>query len=640
MPYIPPIDKTSGASTPSSPPEPTAETTCNCIVIHSEEGDRAYQHFYPLPLLSQHIQQNATSPTLPVQRGPAHDREGRFRYYPGRKRRETLTPSGKLGLPRLSGPLTAPLILERSFDFPEIVASDFVAADSDSITGVENITASATMDTSVNGVTQESQASSPMDQTLEDGSGPIESIPDTGSHPTLLPTTSLAAVVQHADGPSSTLVAPSQATEEDIEPDPPIQYPNPFPFPPWYPESAHFVRQWWPTFNYPSKIFHVCLHLSTQPDAPDHQWGRPPPRVSCTVVLLSTHDPDELRWRFILSQHYFSVPLFNPTYPGPLCAVLNHEETPGVNAKGKQKASEPVGSPDPSNSSSEQPHVSNMSFADRQTMAPWYAPTPFEVVCIIDSVPGDFDHAGSSDSEEEEVMAPVTAQQHQHQASHEHLQQAGDDDDDEANQRPRPLIAVDFGHAVWLEYVENPDDPAGAEERREERTRQRTLHGRPRGLLCEQLFKERKERQETMIGEGLDPFEDDYQNDLELDLDAFEGEDEEVEMVKRKSVQRQEAELRRRAEEEENEFDANLKWLRFVTFPPFDPEGIVLDKPSTRGNRMGLGGSKIHKLEIPPELDLDAVETVNLDQSQGAVILSVKAHGESQGGRIFVLCYE
>ncbi|KAJ2917669.1 hypothetical protein MD484_g2738, partial [Candolleomyces efflorescens] len=38
--------------------------------------------------------------------------------------------------------------------------------------------------------------------------------------------------------------------------------PNPYPIPPWYPESAHFVRQWWPTL--------VGV-----------------PKVSCTVVLLA-----------------------------------------------------------------------------------------------------------------------------------------------------------------------------------------------------------------------------------------------------------------------------------------------------------------------------------------------------------------
>jgi len=37
---------------------------------------------------------------------------------------------------------------------------------------------------------------------------------------------------------------------------------------------------------------------------------------------------------------------------------------------------------------------------------------------------------------------------------------------------------------------------------------------------------------------------------------------------------------------------------------------------------------------IPHELDLDNVETINTDQSQGAAIPSVKE------GKIFILCYE
>ena len=42
----------------------------------------------------------------------------------------------------------------------------------------------------------------------------------------------------------------------------------------------------------------------------------------------------------------------------------------------------------------------------------------------------------------------------------------------------------------------------------------------------------------------------------------------------------------------------------------------------------------VRTLEVPDELDLDNVETINIDQSQGAVILSVKE------GKIFILCYE
>ncbi len=74
---------------------------------------------------------------------------------------------------------------------------------------------------------------------------------------------------------SSSSIIPAPASSDNL---------NPYPFPPWYPESAHFVRQWWPSL----------------PNIP---------RVSCTVVLLAAHDPHTHRTRFVLAQHYFRVPL-------------------------------------------------------------------------------------------------------------------------------------------------------------------------------------------------------------------------------------------------------------------------------------------------------------------------------------------
>lgn len=71
--------------------------------------------------------------------------------------------------------------------------------------------------------------------------------------------------------------------------------------------------------------------------------------------------------------------------------------------------------------------------------------------------------------------------------------------------------------------------------------------------------------------------------------------------------------------------DLEAKRLRFVTFPPVWDEG--------GGDGEGKGGT-VGTLEIPEELDLDAVMTINMDQSRGAVILSVK------DGRTFVLYYE
>ena len=63
--------------------------------------------------------------------------------------------------------------------------------------------------------------------------------------------------------------------------------PNPWSDELWYPESAQFVRQWWPTL--PSV-----------------------PQLSCTVVLLAQYHPHIPVTKYVLAQHYFTVPLHTP----------------------------------------------------------------------------------------------------------------------------------------------------------------------------------------------------------------------------------------------------------------------------------------------------------------------------------------
>ena len=115
--------------------------------------------------------------------------------------------------------------------------------------------------------------------------------------------------------------------------------------------------------------------------------------------------------------------------------------------------------------------------------------------------------------------------------------------------RQRPLLAVDFGHAVWLEHVCAADD-----------------------------------------------------------------------------------------EEDEKPHARGQKRLRFVSF-----RGVKLESEG-HAVRSGIGGGgpdgsfemegTVRTLAIPEELDLHEVETINIDQSQGVVILSVLR------GKIFILCYE
>lgn len=240
---------------------------------------------------------------------------------------------------------------------------------------------------------------------------------------------------------------------------------NPFPFPIWYPESAHFVRQWWPT------VAGV-------------------PRLSCTVVLLAAHDQVTHRTRFVLAQHYFKVPLIN---------------SKSIHTYGSGKVRHRKDIETLQQEEMEDTEMEDGESEDDALMRLWYVSTPFEVVCVLD----------------------------------------GMDEDDEGgvvSERPRPLVAVDFGHAVWIEYVDTEE-----------------------------------ERAMRPVGE------------------------------------------------------TEAKWLRFVTFPSVG-EGLA---GNDDGPGMGLGmEGQVRTLEVPEELDLDSVETINIDQSQGAVILSVKE------GKIFILCYE
>jgi hypothetical protein len=81
-----------------------------------------------------------------------------------------------------------------------------------------------------------------------------------------------------------------------------------------------------------------------------------------------------------------------------------------------------------------------------------------------------------------------------------------------------------------------------------------------------------------------------------------------------------------------------VKKLRFVSFPPvvMDENGVTRSKKGEEGT-FGLEDEiegRAKTLPIPGELDIDKVETINLDQSQGAILLSV------EGGKVFILCYD
>ena len=170
--------------------------------------------------------------------------------------------------------------------------------------------------------------------------------------------------------------------------------------------------------------------------------------------------------------------------------------------------------------------------------------------------------------------------------------------DEEVTERPRPLVAVDFGHAVWIEYNEVT---FGDDE--------------------QESYQDHYQYQE--LEEELE------QSGTENGLENGEGSD---------VTSKTESEIEVEVEAEPP------KRLRFVTFPPFS-EDYETELESSSNSPLGHGrnGSAaayncyegdVRTLEIPSELDLGTVETINIDQSQGAVILSDK------GGRIFILCYE
>ncbi|KZT03901.1 uncharacterized protein LAESUDRAFT_683058 [Laetiporus sulphureus 93-53] len=251
------------------------------------------------------------------------------------------------------------------------------------------------------------------------------------------------------------------------------QNPNPFPYSEWYPESAHFVRQWWPTL---SSI----------------------PRLSCTVVLLAYHDTESHRTRYVLAQHYFKVPLYD-AYAGRSREEVQSSRD-GVPRRSRSLES---GSSSTLSDDTASDNADSGRHDDPDWMKLWYVRQPFEVVCVLDEIEDDAED-GSGQAE-----------------------------------RARPLMAVDFGHAVWIEYVD---------------------------------------------GDEVD----------------------------------------------------DAKRLRFVSFPPIatDRDGSL-----TAGGAWEKKSEKelegvVRTLEIPDELDLDEVETINIDESQGAVIISVRE------GKIFTMYYE
>ncbi|KZT22440.1 hypothetical protein NEOLEDRAFT_645929 [Neolentinus lepideus HHB14362 ss-1] len=385
------------------------------IVIHAEESESAFQHFYPLSLLQKHAH--------PVYHSSSF-------------------------VPFLSDRVQPVFTISQPFAFPipDLLTEAEVETESDSDQDDLDLTQNANGNGIVNG-----HAANGAGVTIQ-----IQIHAPAGDAPPLM------IPVINANG-----------NADNGNPDNPNTL-NPYPFPPWYPESAHFVRQWWPTL----------------PDIP---------RLSCTVVLLASHDPVTHQDSYILTQHYFKVPLDDSSEPSPEGQLSPQSSSPS-SLYNKYKL--------------QNPEDVNEEYTHSDMMRMWYVSTPFEVVGVPEAM----------DEEEDGMFGG----------------------------RRRPLVAVDFGHAAWIEYA--PDD------------------------------------------------------------DPIPG-----------------------------------KRLRFVSFPPISsPEeqvarngyisvgiGYVRKGKGKEENIMGREvEGRVRTLEIPEELNLDSVETINIDQSQGSIILSVSE------GKIFILFYE
>lgn len=365
---------------------------------------------------------------------------------------------------------------------------------------------------------------------------PHEEIPvingDTTATPAINGTTTNGITV---NGTGTMTVVP--VIHHTDAPNPPADPPNPFPFPPWFPESAHFVRQWWPTLSIV-------------------------PRISCTVVLLASHDTQTHRTQFILAQHYFRVP-------------INHVQWFNMNDEEVKR-----GVREPSQISETMKKA--LIAQDDALMHMWYVSMPFEVVRVYD---------------------------------------AFDEEDEGAEVRPRPLVAVDFGHAAWIEYY----DP---------------LPG---------------EAEEYVVPSSPDPFHQAGHGDKEDGSGTNSADAIEVDESSQRTAEMSSPTVTISSPPTLNENHADpssqdtihsilgqasstehdAKRLRFVTFPSFKDEIAFaeMSEGEWKPKPEDLEGTP-RTLAVPEELDLGTVDTINIDQSQGAVILS------DRNGKIFILCYE
>jgi hypothetical protein len=539
------------------------------IVIHSEEADAAYQHFYPLDLLRKYGRPRCSASPATHAQTPPQAEEGA----PQENNDEDIANSLKglwNKLPKISTRLIPSRSITKKFVFPFVpgtsgaaVGTPPVGDEEDDDTEEEDEAGAAEEDQgqvedNTEPVSEEEQTdATEVSSTVPSAEGeqsvgheePVdeeeppddeEEFGDTHEGEEDMPLTPKrrgerrtrfedeeAGNDSRADGPSDSQDSEEVRVEEELNAGSSSSSqasPNPNPESvPQDDEDASSSQSTTPATSGPQQPTQDVVG-PTAPESLTNPYPFPPwypesahfvrqwwptlpgvPRLSCTVVLLAAHDPETHRTRFVLAQHYFKVPIA------------------------------PEGLPVVGESSTSSSSHSTQADDDDDMLHLWYVSTPFEVVCVLEE---------------------------------------GDDDEDTSD-RPRPLVAVDFGHAVWVEYGASIVPPIL-------NARARPDSNSP-GIYDTDIVQPNPEP-DTQLHAHFAHFDNDHPH----------------------------PHPRRRVP----------KCLRFVTFPP------------VHGRRVRTEEAVVRTLEIPEELDLDVVETINIDQSQGAVILSVK------DGKIFILRYE
>ncbi|KAK7032162.1 hypothetical protein VNI00_013336 [Paramarasmius palmivorus] len=632
----------------------------NNIVIHCEDSDAAFQHFYPLTHLEEHVQiaHGGLSNCVPIHSGRVRPWESIVKKFKFPRHLGPPRTSSSRRMRTSTGVHTHDWDLEpdeeeQEDDFTQDEDLFGTRANSGDVTSSgsaqsQSASVSTSGLTSIPGDASFSSSASASTSTLVSG-------PSRTSQPERIVVPDVASD-QRGDVEMDTMASSqSSLSREDAQPEPPVS--NPFPFPPWYPESAHFVRQWWPSLpSLTNNHAHYKRRENDDDDASDSgsysnsnssSRGSPArsqqqnipvsvpggvPRVSCTVVLLASHDPTTHRTKFVLMQHYFRVPMRGADWvelrargrgrmsigvgngggggdngnPGGGGDGGGGGGGGGANAAGTLSNSaysingtmvNRPGPGDDSDSSSDEGNVQGQGNGlgnshTTQNNAPlelYMVDEPPEGSVVVDAYRSDGGDVGYGSS--------PTSSPGGTKSANRKLRATEED--------PMDIwyVAEPFEVVCVLDSAQSDDedeDGGGNEEGTQERPRPLIAVDFGHAVWVEYVPDEERNSEGDELGVER-PTRHEHDDD-----------DEDHGYVRHERVHNGIG------------LETDPKRLRFVSFPPYS------DTDSGGYGDMG----EVRTLEIPPELNLDHVETINVDQSQGAVILSVK------DGKIFILCYE